>query len=304
MRFQFQQALRAAILLAFSGLIFQLHLTGEIAKYINIKYAAFSQVASVLFMFLFFIQVRRIWTERRKHYHDCHQEGCGHDHGLSSGWSWKTVVTYTILIIPLLTGFFLPAKTLDASIAAKKGLMYRPSSTEQLPNELPATEQGSTGQIAADHNPSDDDVDNGNNGTDDSLVYFDDLYKETIDELLKQDTISMKEEKFASYADAITLYPDLFKGKSIQLKGFVYKEEGMNKDELVVGRFIITHCIADAGLIGFMVKMDEAPGLESDTWIEIEGVLDMTKYGDFDMPVIKVSSWNTVNAPDDPYVYP
>jgi putative membrane protein len=176
-----------------------------------------------------------------------------------------------------------------------------------------ATEQGSTGQIAADHtnlneqtpsNPSDDDVGNGNNGTDDSLVYFDDLYKETIDELLKQDTISMKEEKFASYADAITLYPDLFKGKSIQLKGFVYKEEGMNKDELVVGRFIITHCIADAGLIGFMVKMDEAPGLESDTWIEIEGVLDMTKYGDFDMPVIKVSSWNTVSAPDDPYVYP
>ena len=301
MIFQFQQALRAAILLAFSGLIFKLHLTGEIAKYINIKYALFSQIASVLFLFLFFIQVRRIWTMRRDH--DCNQEGCGHDHGFSTSWSWKTVATYTILIIPLLTGFFLPAKTLDASIAEKKGVMLHRSadSAEQAPNSQVETEQGSTDQLTSDHLNSDPLISEDN---DDTTVYFDDLYQETIDELLKQDTIVMKEEKFASYADAITLYPDLFMGKSIQLKGFVYKEEVMNKDELVVARFIITHCVADAGLIGFLVKMDDAPGLESDTWIQIDGVLDMTTYGEFDMPVVKVSSWREADAPEDPYVYP
>lgn len=272
--------LRAIILLGFAGFIFKLHYTGEIGKYINMKYVAFSQIASVLLVFLFFIQMYRIWVakENEHHHEDCDHDGCDHDHGFSSGWSWKKVVSYTILIAPLVTGFLLPAKTLDASIASNKGvLLASPSKGDPKPTVDETVEQP---------------------------VYFDDLYTEKINEMKSQALIQMADGGFVSQYDTISLYPEQFKGMPIEMMGFVYKEEGMKANQLVLSRFIITHCVADAGLLGFLTQMDEASQLEKDTWIQVKGTLDLTTYGDFELPIIKVREWKVVEPPADPYVYP
>lgn len=307
MKFSFQQWLRAVILLGFAGFIFKLHYTGAIGKYINLKYVAFSQIASILLVFLFFIQIRRIWISKdsqHQHDHRCDHVGCDHDHGFASGWTWKAWVSYSILLLPLLTGFLLPAKTLDASIASKKGILLPQSSNMEAKStreELtPLTEE----QISMYANDSTGNTQDTGEQNDTSVVYFDDLYAEKIKELRNQEKIEMTDEKFVSQYDTISLYPEEFKGKPIEMKGFVYKEDGMKTNQLVVSRFIITHCVADAGVLGFLAEVDKASQLEKDTWIQVQGVLDITTYGDTKLPMIRVTSWKTVNAPVDPYVYP
>ncbi|MEW9671479.1 TIGR03943 family protein [Ammoniphilus sp. 3BR4] len=285
--------LRAIILLGFAGFIFKLHYTGEIGKYINMKYVAFSQIASVLLVFLFFIQLYRTWIakENEHHHEDCGHDGCDHDHGFSSGWSWKTVVSYTILIVPLVTGFLMPAKTLDASIASNKGvLLASPGKTD------PKTTEDGSGDPSANIE-----------GSSSPPVYFDDLYTEKINEMKNERQIQMAnaDRNFVSKYDTISLYPEQFKGMPIEMMGFVYKEEGLMKsNQLVLSRFIITHCVADAGLLGFLAQMDEASQLEKDTWIQVKGTLDLTTYGDMELPIIKVREWKVVDPPKDPYVYP
>lgn len=67
---------------------------------------------------------------------------------------------------------------------------------------------------------------------------------------------------------------------------------------------MITHCLADASILGFLTEMDEAFELSEDTWIELEGELDITTYDGVQIPTIKITKWKTIEEPSEPYVYP
>ncbi|WP_397538800.1 DUF1980 domain-containing protein [Rummeliibacillus pycnus] len=120
MKFHFQQAIRAVILLAFSAMIFNLHLTGEIEKFTNPKYNGLSKIVAILFLFLFVVQFTRIFSLSHKDHLHSHNCCVHHSHNKLQSNS-KKLFSYFIITVPLLTGFLIPAKTLDASIAEKKG---------------------------------------------------------------------------------------------------------------------------------------------------------------------------------------
>lgn len=272
-----QQAFRALLLLAFGALLFKLHYTGEISRYINVKYSAFTQIASVLLLLLFYVQSVRMWgsgSEDREGEAFCdHGPDCGHDHSLPAGRPYRTAAAYLIILLPLVTGFFLPAATLDAAAAAKKGVLQGRESASGT-------------------------------GLSDEQRRMEKLYAEEIRELLSAERIVMDETKFVSYTDTLMTFPEKFKGKRIELTGFVYKEDGMGKDQLALSRFIVTHCIADASVVGFLAVTDAAAQLNPDTWIRAEGVLDVETYEGTAMPVIRMTGWTKVQPPADPYIYP
>ena len=147
MIFHFQQAVRALILISFTALILKLHITGEITKFINPKYVGLSQTASVIFLILFFIQITRIWSVKNKNHHPCDHDhetsNCGHshdhnhDHG-DTPFNSKKFISYAIIVFPLLTGFLLPSKVLDASIVNKKGGMAILANQKQASKEDPS----------------------------------------------------------------------------------------------------------------------------------------------------------------------
>lgn len=348
MNFHAQHLLRSVILLAFAGFLFKLHLTGDIGKYVSPHMVTYSQVAAVLFVLLFFVQIKRIWngnpSGEEEHGHDhAHEQGllCDHDHGLSGRFGTKVVLVYVIMSVPLLTGFFMPVKTLDSSIAANKGVQFVSSkarlSAEQTDNrsdddtivinegsaeiekketiDLTEEDVETTSDSTADISDTDgsNEVDagataNGSsseaNESDGGLPPLEDIYADSIRDLQAMSTIRFSDKDYVEYADTISLFPDKFKGKPIEIIGFVFKEEGMAENELVVARFTVTCCVADAGVIGFFARIDEASALKEDTWIKVKGTLDVTTYNDYALPMINVSAWEKVEEPDDPYVYP
>jgi putative membrane protein len=301
MKFHVQQAVRAFILLAFAALLFKMHYLGEMTKFINPKYELLSQIASILFLILFFIQTTRIWTlkEQQKDHsacqHDDHDHHCGHDHG-DSPFNSRKLLSYLIIIIPLATGFLLPAKVLDASIADKKGGMA------VITNRAFEKKQGSNisdqeGPVL-NVDPSDPSL------LKDRKVYTKDEYNHLIQKLEQSTSIEMTEEVFSSYYEEIHMDVEKFKGREIKLTGFVYKGEGLQPNQLVLSRFLITHCVADASIIGFISELPEASLLEEDTWVEATGILVITPYDGLELPMIKVTEWKVVTEPEEPYLYP
>lgn len=304
MRIHFQQAVRAFILLAFSILLFKLHFTGEITKFINPKYVGLSLSASVLFIILFIIQTTRIWTvkENSQHHHchhEAHDHNCSHDHG-ESPFNTKKLISYLVIVFPLVTGFLLPPKVLDASIADKKGGLA------VLSNQK--TEDKKAVEPVPNNNQQEDPVINEElvdlSRIADAKVYTNEEYEQLKQQLAQSSTIVMNETIFSTFYDEIHMDINTFKGREIELKGFVYKEEGLQQDQLVLARFLITHCVADASIIGFISELPDAPLLDENTWIEAKGVLDTTNFNGSELPIIKITNWKEIDEPKEPYLYP
>ena len=322
MTFHFQQAVRAFILLAFSILLFKLHVSGEITKYINPKYIALSLSAAILFAILFIIQLTRIWSQKSAHHHCDHVEHdcCSHhDHG-DTPFHFKKLFSYSIIVFPLATGFLLPAKILDASIANKKGgmaiLTNSGQSTEQElskpsePDSVNIELDNSQEQIDEENSANDllEEANNFDHEIDPNVANAEELTEEEYEqlklELSQNKTILMEEGVFSAYYDDIHSDLEKYKGKTIELKGFVYKEEDFERDQLVISRFFITHCVADATIVGFLSTIPEAEQIDIDTWIEATGTMDITTYNDIALPLIHITDWKKVDEPDEPYIYP
>jgi putative membrane protein len=277
MNFHWLQALRALILLSFSAYIFKLHHTGEIGRFINPEYVLFSQIASVIFLFLFFIQVPRIWRDRSdvdEDHSNCGPWGCNHEDGYMQRFSIKTVLSYGIILIPLATGFLLPGKDLDASIASKRGVFI-------------------TSSNHADHEEL--------NCSDEDLLITDTVLQQS--NLLNEPFLILDSNNFASHVNIISQNAELFKGKPIQLEGFVLKDEAV-ENQWVIARFQVTHCVADASVIGVLVKLEENIEIIENSWIKVQGILEVSTHNQRTIPLIEVKKWELMKQPKEPYVYP
>lgn len=114
---------RIFVLIGFTYLFFHLHASGDISKYINMKYSYISESAIYIFI-LFTLISLYFYIKGDKHEHEHgHKCGvdCGHDHAHEENRWWKRGFAFLIMITPVLTGLFLPVATLDSNIVEKKG---------------------------------------------------------------------------------------------------------------------------------------------------------------------------------------
>ncbi|PPA69563.1 TIGR03943 family putative permease subunit [Jeotgalibacillus proteolyticus] len=288
MKFQLTQFLKLILLGAFSSFFFKLHLTGEIAKFINPKYILMSQLAGFLFILLFIIQLGRVWEINAQHH--C-SAGCNGDHDHSHS-RFKKVFGYSVIILPLLTGYGIEPATLNSSIAGNKGLL--------LPqNEgMSQARQDAFNEVVSDREPLDENEPIPNNN------YLSDSEYDRKMELLKEEQIEMSEDVFAVYIEEIQTNPQMYNGKKIKIKGFVYKENGLNSNQFIISRFLINHCVADARVVGMVSEYKDAALYTQDTWVELQGTIRTEEYNGVEIPVIQVEEVETISEPDDPYIFP
>ena len=284
MRIHFKQLLRTFILGGFTAYFIQLHYTGDIEKFINPKYDLTSKIAAGIFAFFFFVQLLRVWEIKHRGHDSCIND-CDHHH--DSGSWMKRFIGHAIIIFPLVTGFLLSPVTLDASIAAKKNsILDRTNQTES--NEESSDSTDVRHQIPM---PNDN-------------YFAEDEFDQAMEEFQETDMIQMEDQMYGAYYETIEENPKNFIGKKIKMNGFVYREDDFKSNQLILARFYMIHCVADTRVIGFLSEFEEAGKMEEDTWLEIEGTLDITTYHEAELPVIRVEGWTVIDEPEDPYVYP
>ncbi|WCH49082.1 TIGR03943 family putative permease subunit [Lysinibacillus sp. OF-1] len=301
MKFHVQQALRALILLAFSAMIASLHWTGELTKFINPKYESLSQTAAILFFILFLVQLTGVisFTQTTHHCDDSGHACCSHhDHG-HSVFTRKKWLAYLIIMTPILTGFFVPAKILDAAIADKKGgafFLTQQSQPSKIEDYLTSNETIDE-NIYDEHDPDPKLMEEKQEMTKKQ-------YEQLKQQLFQQTMLKMTDEDYTIYYEDMHQHLANYLGKQIQLKGFVLKEDSFTEKQLVVSRFLITHCVADASIVGFLTEFPEVPTIKEDTWIEVIGTIGQTTYEGASLPVIHIDDWVTIEQPESPYLYP
>lgn len=296
MQFHLQHFIKAVVLGVFVLFFLDLHLSGDIMKYINPKYQNISKLAAGIFIVLFFVQLFRIFQRKGKGHHHACGPGChhGHDHG-NEQFNLSRLFSYSVMVFPIITGFAFEPATLNSTIASNKGSIFsQVNQKETSPlNETTLTDKENIDIYSSDHVP----LINNN-------YLSNEEYEKKLSLLENSETIHMQEDIFGSYYEELNEQPRDYVGRTIKMSGFVFKEDGFNSNQLVVSRFMITHCIADASILGLLAEFKEANSFKEDTWLEIEGVLDVTKYGEYEIPVIKATNWKVIDEPTEPYVYP
>lgn len=306
--------IRFFILSGFAFMFFMLHYTGDINKYINTKYAYLS-ISAIVMMGLLgifeFVRVSRKQAAKERQMaehgqcsdHDghCHEtsayEEHGHEHDSEHdhmhGHSheepnkFKRMMGFAVLFVPIVTGLFLPAHALDSSFVKAKGFSF------------PSFEQN------AEQNP-------GNHQflkPDSSIFYSKEGYKEVADkereQFVNRSVITLTDKDYLKGMEAIYNDPYAFTGKTIGFDGFAYKGVQVDGSHYFVFRFGFLHCVADSGVYGMLVEFPKSATISDDDWVHVSGKLSWQLYQPFKqtIPVLKVSEWNKIDKPEDPYVY-
>ncbi len=100
--------------------------------------------------------------------------------------------------------------------------------------------------------------------------------------------------------------PDGYTGQKVKVQGFVvYPNEPPLPDQyILISRFVITCCAADAYPVGLPVKLDQdRKNYAPDTWLEIEGQMITETLAGKRQLTIQASSLKNIPQPENPYYY-
>ncbi|MED4452233.1 TIGR03943 family putative permease subunit [Metabacillus fastidiosus] len=276
---------RIFVLLLFTYFFFHLHVSGNLSKYINMKYSYLSYSAIWILAFLTIVQIITYFKQSEKE--NCHSDCCcDHEHEHESKKPfYKRMIVYMIFFFPLITGFFLPIATLDSNIVKAKGFSFK---------AIESNEQYAQTQYLR----PDTSVYYGKEG-------YDELMAEEFKKYSRKNTISLHDEDYLKGMETIYNYPGDFLDKTVEFNGFTYKGDALNNKQMFILRFGIIHCVADSGVFGMLVEFPNNMKLKDDEWVHVKGSLSSIYYQPFKaaIPVLQVKEWSKIKKPDDPYVY-
>ncbi len=97
--------------------------------------------------------------------------------------------------------------------------------------------------------------------------------------------------------------PELLNGREAQLTGFVYRDDRFAPDSFLVGRFLVSCCVADATALGVVVQWPEAEELALDQWVNVYGRLQNGEFAGRTLPILVAERVQPIDPPAQPYFY-
>lgn len=286
--------IRFLILIGYFEWMLSLRLSGKLDQYINVHYQYLVTISMILAFFLACVQLT-IWVKEGKKptkfnlTKDRFIHACTHP--FSNYPFYRQIGIYLLLALPLFVGYFFPTVTLDASIVQAKGFAF-PQSKEAT------NEEG--------------DIDIQYLKPNTQIFFSEDEYQNRMEKSLgewrNQPSLSLNDDDFLSVSELIYQYPNAFVDKEVRFKGFVFHPSHADENSFFVFRFGILHCIADAGVFGFLCIPEEGVEMTDFTdndWVEITGIIDQTHYTPFHqmIPSVRVTQIHKIPEPANPYVY-
>ncbi|WP_373230291.1 TIGR03943 family protein [Cohnella sp.] len=314
---------RAVLLAGFAFYIVYLVRTGSLNLYIAERMQLIVKLSAlglyVVAAQQFYLAIRS-WFNRSTNAASC---DCNHE--MPSTWA-RSLLLYGWFALPLVLGFTLPDGLLGSSMASAKGVQFAPQQIVKPfaappadtlvsePEETEAALDSNRGQLDNDSSESTAEASTPTSETRDyeedalDLLFPADSFTESYAKfgrtLVKQELVKVEEKQFIETLTTIDLFRTAFIGKTIQISGFVYRENTMGAQQFGVSRFAINCCSADASPYGVMVKFGRANTLETDEWVTVTGKLETTMYNDIEIIQINVNKVVKITPPDEPYVSP
>lgn len=200
---------------------------------------------------------------------------------------------YLFFIIPLIFAFSIPPKIPDISSISLNNINKTDSNGSSLVDEYNAEPHTYTNGDELQEYESSEISQNTTEVADNSNKLS-----------LQDDTIVMDDKYFAYWLVELHENFDLYKGKNIQVVGFVFKDEQFAQNEFVPARYLMSCCAADAAPVGIMCNYKDASQLKKDSWVKVTGKVQEGEFNGQKMPVIITDSVELTNKPKAEFIYP
>lgn len=97
--------------------------------------------------------------------------------------------------------------------------------------------------------------------------------------------------------------PYTYKGKEVDVVGFVFDPQIYGDNVFMVARFVITCCAVDSRPIGLYVDYYWKEEFTVDSWVNVKGKFDVVERDGKELLVIAPETIQKVDEPNDPYNY-
>ncbi|MCM2532595.1 TIGR03943 family protein [Neobacillus pocheonensis] len=290
----FHQLIRGIILIGFMLFLFKLLLTNNITLLIAPKMVHFIYFTIIIFLILGVLLILR-GTSDQKHQYQCDCDG-KHSYPKSIV---KSLFFYLLFILPIITGFLFANNVLNSSVAMNRTIKLGANSLVTN-KSITVKNIANSQKINLSPNNSDSTSNNQIGNQPDPLTESE--YDALKEKLKKENMININDNQ---YVPMMNIIQDNLKdmiGKTVTTKGFVYREKNFMQNQIIVARFGITCCVADASVYGFMAKGDVTT-LAKDKWVQVTGTIEQTQYDGSTIPIINIKQISKISAPEQPYVF-
>ncbi len=205
-----------------------------------------------------------------------------------------------ILLVPIMSGF-----TLDYSAPTGTVGIQSISSSPVQDNQAAEQEQV-VSEISGNDTLQSDDTGLGeyeDSQSDPAALTDDDTGLGTFN--AEGDFITVSDDDYARwYMDAYE-NPKKYEGKTIKLKGLVFRGEGFGTDEFVPARMYMACCAADLSPVGFMCKSSEAGKFKNNEWVYVTAKIkvEYEKNMNATVPVLYAQTIAPAEKPQEELIY-
>lgn len=96
--------------------------------------------------------------------------------------------------------------------------------------------------------------------------------------------------------------PSHYDGLPVNIKGFILHDPSIAHDQILLARFIVTCCAADARVLSLPIQQTTGlEGAKDDQWYEIKGKMKVVTVDNKRELVVQPDSVHQIAEPDDPY---
>lgn len=285
------RTIRAAVLLAFVIFIVQTCRSDALIYYVAPRMELWVKSLAVgmyvLAMHQLYLAVRDVRSKKKHAAINCTCSSHSHDH-----WNPSVMMMYGALIIPLILAYSFPNAVLGSQMALKKGLNLSPSGI------LVNSHSGDAGANIIPNNKLQLDT-----GPAFPFNEYTKPYAKWAMDMYNQPLIMINEDIYIESLMSLDLYQEQFVGKQVQISGFVYRLDNMNKNQFAIGRFAMRCCVADSVPLAIMVETDTPERWSNDMYVVALGTIAKRNIDGKDVVSIVAKTIETQKAPPNPYVY-
>lgn len=96
--------------------------------------------------------------------------------------------------------------------------------------------------------------------------------------------------------------PDHYEGQPVNIKGFILHDPTNPSDQILLARFIVTCCAADARVLSLPIsKVADLVDAKDDQWYEVKGKMKVVDQNGHRELIVEPDMVNHIAEPDDPY---
>lgn len=119
-------------------------------------------------------------------------------------------------------------------------------------------------------------------------------------------SVRSDERTLIDWVRTLNVYPepDAYSGQKVKVQGFVIHPPELPPEYLLLSRFVITCCAADAYPVGLPVKLTQnRQAYPQDTWLEVEGQMITQDLQNKRQLTIQATNLKPIQEPKNPYEY-